>query len=88
MAQRYTLREQVFGPRLTQDDVIEIELRATREGWYELLLVMLDGKRSARAKRFLLAHLRDGVIQVAVYEIDLTEDVYEDTDPYEGMGLR
>lgn len=88
---RYTTREKLFGPVLTDDDVIELELRATREDWYDVLQVLLAKRKTRRAKRFLLAYLRDGLIEIEVHHVDFSvqqEDVYEDENPYEGIGER
>ena len=88
---RYTLLERILGPKVTDDEIIELELRAAREGWYEVLEALLTTRKTQRARRFLLAYLRDGLITVEVHVFEFQareEDVYEDPDPYEGFGQR
>lgn len=86
---RYTLIERLFGPKVTDDEIINLEIRAVSEDWYEVLCVLLDQAKNRRAKRFVLAYLRDGLMTVEVHYVDLApEDVYQDDDPYEGFGLR
>lgn len=86
---RYTLIERLFGPKVTDDEIINLEIRAVSEDWYEVLEILLSRAKSRRAERLLLAGLRDGWIEIEVFEVDLApEDVYQDDDPYEGFGLR
>ena len=87
MSDRYTRLERLFGPRISDDDRMNLEIRAVTEGWFDVLEIMLAQKRSRRAERFLLAGLRDGWIEIDVFEVDLV-DVYDDDNPYEGMGER
>jgi hypothetical protein len=79
----YTWRDHLFGPVVTSDDLFTLEFRAFNEGWHEWLNLVMDMK-STRKRRWMLAYLRDNIITVRVKEI--REDVYEDEDPYEGMG--
>ena len=87
MSDRYTRLERLFGPRVSDDDRMNLEIRAITEGWFDVLEILLDQKRTRRAERFLLAGLRDGWIEIDVFEVDLV-DVYDDDNPYEGMGER
>jgi hypothetical protein len=86
---KYTLLEKVFGPRVSDDDIVNLEIRAVTEGWFEVMEVMLARLRTRRSERFFLAGLRDGWIEIDIYEVTLVgDDVYQDDNPYEGMGER
>jgi hypothetical protein len=79
--------ERLLGPRISDDDIVNLEIRAVSEGWFEVLEVLLSRVRTRRAERFLLAGLRDGWLEVEVYEVHLAgNEVYQDDNPYEGMG--
>lgn len=78
----YTWRDDLFGPKVSADEILELEMRSIAEGW-ETWFYMILGNRNRRKRRWLLAYLRDGVIRVM---IDTGEDVYEDDNPWEGMG--
>jgi len=70
MVFRYSLREMLFGPKVSFAEVVDIEWRAVNEGWYEVLGVLLEGRRTLRGQRFLLAGIRDGFVDVVVYDVE------------------
>lgn len=80
---KYTLRDRLFGPKFTGQDYENLETRAVLEGWHEwyYMIIQMDNKRK---RRWLLAYLRDDIITVTA--ISFVNPVYEDDDPYEGMG--
>lgn len=85
MTHRFTLKERLFGARVTKDEVLKIEQDALAGDYYEILQAVLQAQVSQRRKRNFLAYVRDGLIRFEVIHID-AEDAYEDDQPYEGMG--
>lgn len=79
----YGLRDHLFGPRVTDDEILELEHRAVVDGWDDWFRLII-GQRNAYKRRWLLAYLRDGVITVTVHT-RISPD-WDDDDPYEGMG--
>lgn len=82
MKRHYSLRERIFGPRITRDQILDLEIRATAEGWYDVLIwAMAMQPMGKRELNWFLADLRDGNIEVTVLEAP--DDVYFDPDPFE-----
>lgn len=82
MKRNYSLLERVFGPRITQDEILNLEFRALDEGWHEWLQYEIATAKSNRKLHWLLAGLRDGYITVTVVEYADSE-AYTDDDPYQ-----
>lgn len=82
MKRNYSLWQRIFGPKVTDDDILELEHRGMVEGWLDWLQYEQATARSDKQLNWLYAGLRDGYITVTVFEV-AREDVYEDDDPYQ-----
>lgn len=80
---QYGMLDNIFGPKITGDELIAIEARAVCDDWYDWFQHILQ-MRSQRKRNWLLAFIRDDVITIHVHTVYL--DAYDDEDPYEGMG--
>lgn len=82
MKKYYSLWQRIFGPRVTETDVTNLEFKAFDEGWGDWLLYEMATAKSERQLKWLLAGLRDGHITVTVLEVAESE-AYFDPDPFE-----
>lgn len=82
MKRNYSLWQRIFGPKVTDDDILELEHRGMVEGWLDWLQYEQATSRSDKQLSWLYAGLRDGYITVTVFEV-AREDVYEDDNPFE-----
>lgn len=79
---RVSIRDLILGPKVTKDDIFDLELRSSAEGWYDVLVWAMAMQPMGRRKlNQFLAGLRDGSIEVTVLES--LNDVYFDPDPFE-----
>lgn len=82
MKRNYSLWQRIFGARVTDDEIVDLEIRALAEGWLDWLQYEQATARSDKQLNWLYAGLRDGYITVTVFEV-AREDVYEDDNPFE-----
>jgi len=75
------LRNNIFGPKVTDEEIVLLRTRADLEGWTDWL-ELVEATKSTRKRRWLLRYIIDGRILVYVHEID-GDDPYEDEDPWQ-----
>lgn len=75
------LRNNVFGPPYTEDDLTYLRTRADVENWTGFLETILETPKR-RTRRWWIRHLLDG--KILVYATSQSgDDPYEDEDPWE-----
>lgn len=73
------LRNFLFGPPYTSDDVAFLRVQANAEEWTDVLAMIQDMPRKQR--RWWVNHLLTGKAQVIT--VPVYSDPYHDDDPYE-----
>ncbi len=81
MKDQYPLWQRIFGPVITQDDMLDIQFRAFNEGWSDWLDMIME-MRNKRNRDWLLAYIRDGYIFIETREY-IDSEAYYDPDPFE-----
>lgn len=82
------LRNNLFGPKISDDEIAFLRLRAALEGWSDWLM-WVEAVKSTKKRRWWLYYLKEGLITVYTPEIAEQDaaleelGVYDDDDPFE-----
>lgn len=83
MKRNYSLWQRLFGPKVTDTEILNLEFKALDEGWLDWLQYEQATAKSDRQLNWLYAGLRDGYITVTVIATIDLEEAYNDPDPFE-----